>query len=90
MAASWVKIVMIKSLLFNNSLGVVATWAPKWVRAVNLEGVRFQTVTEWPNSKSLSTKALPMRPVPARPIFNLSTALFLFDVGDFEDFRHVF
>jgi hypothetical protein len=41
--------VMIRSQEFTNSLGVEAMCAPKRFKGSSLAGVRFQTVTEWPN-----------------------------------------
>src|SRR6266850_2444106 len=61
--------VIILSLAEAKAAGVAATAAPAAAANAVFSGVLFQTVISWSNSSSRSAIAVPIRPVPAIPIF---------------------
>ena len=62
---------MITSARDASSAGVAAIAAPAATATLVFSGVRFHTVSVWPRPMSLAAMALPMRPVPAMPMFML-------------------
>src|ERR1700674_758239 len=69
MAVALVRMLMILSLAATSAPGVGATEAPAASDVAVLSRVRFHTITSYPLSNNRKAIAVPIRPVPAIPIF---------------------